>query len=174
MSDGDDSTLLGRRDFLGRGTLLGLGVVGVGSGVIGARSLWPRTGLPGAPRLDAGRPDEYRVGEVDGRLLREGWVWVVRTPEGFYAVSARCTHLGCKLRHVDANQQFHCMCHGSLFGEDGDVLRGPAARPLERVFITLSVEGRLLVDPSVRYRRELGQWDSPGAFVRLTRGRERG
>lgn len=43
---------------------------------------------------------------------------------------ARCTHLGCKLNHIAADR-ISCPCHGSQFDVlTGNVLKGPAARPL--------------------------------------------
>jgi glycine/D-amino acid oxidase-like deaminating enzyme/nitrite reductase/ring-hydroxylating ferredoxin subunit len=49
-----------------------------------------------------------------------------------HAVSLRCTHLGCLLRFNGAERSWDCPCHGSRFGVDGEVLEGPATRPLER------------------------------------------
>jgi cytochrome b6-f complex iron-sulfur subunit len=168
---GPKRTLLGRRDLLSMTTLGGLGAAIAGGLVLGLRTLWPRTGKASALRLPAGRPEDYAVGHVHTGLLREHWAVVVRSAEGFYALSARCTHLGCKLRHVPATSQLHCACHGSLFSLQGKVLRGPASRHLERVNITLGPEGTLLVDPTIRYRMERGEWSHPGAFVRYKRRR---
>jgi cytochrome b6-f complex iron-sulfur subunit len=164
-------TLLGRRDLLSMTTLGGIGAAIIGGLVLGLRTLWPRTGKASALRLPAGRPEDYAVGQVYVGLLREHWTFVVRSAEGFYALSARCTHLGCKLRHVPAASQLHCACHGSLFSLEGEVLRGPASRHLERVNITLGSEGILLVDPTVRYRMERGEWSHPGSFVRYPKHR---
>jgi cytochrome b6-f complex iron-sulfur subunit len=168
-SDKKHPHLLGRRDALSIGALGGVGLCLGGAILVGARTLWPRAGRASALRLAAGRPADYAVGQVDGRLLREHGVWVVRDTKGFYALSARCTHLGCRLRHVPSTDRarFHCMCHGSLFSLEGEVLRGPASRHLERVYLAQATDGTLLVDPALRYRQELGEWQRPGAFVRL-------
>ncbi|MEU0787357.1 FAD-dependent oxidoreductase [Streptomyces sp. NPDC006173] len=48
-----------------------------------------------------------------------------------HAVSAVCTHLGCLVAFNNAERTWECPCHGSRFGIDGQVLQGPALRPLE-------------------------------------------
>ncbi len=50
---------------------------------------------------------------------------------GLHAVSARCTHLGCIVEWNTAERTWDCPCHGSRFGIDGRVLKGPAVDPLE-------------------------------------------
>jgi cytochrome b6-f complex iron-sulfur subunit len=166
-----ESTLFGRRDFLARGSLVCLSAAAVTGAALGLRALWPRAGAATALYVPAGRPEDYAVGQVSERLLAEHQLWVVRDRAGFYALSARCTHLGCKLRHAPGAGEYRCMCHGSFFSADGGVRRGPAARALERLLITLTRDGALLVDPSVRYRKERGEWDRPGAFVNYVAAR---
>lgn len=51
-----------------------------------------------------------------------------------------CTHLGCTFPWDGQADQFRCPCHGSRFGPDGSVVRGPADRPLKLVHVAQTGE----------------------------------
>lgn len=108
------------------------------------RFMYPKVSYEASKVFKAGRPENYKVGSVN--LIPGRGVWVVRGEEGFYALLAKCTHLGCQPVWYGDQQVFKCPCHGSRFYKDGVNFAGPAPRPLERLFIDLSKEGYLVVD----------------------------
>ncbi len=87
---GDEIT---RRDFLNEITLGALGIAGLGSVAVTYQFFSPNVLFEPATTFRAGNPDLYPVHSVT--FLQDQQVYIVRMPEGFYAVSAVCTHLGC-------------------------------------------------------------------------------
>jgi menaquinol-cytochrome c reductase iron-sulfur subunit len=99
--------------------------------------------------LPEGRPKqlEYvttgRDGYMETRILKA--VWAVKSGNGEITVySPLCTHLGCGYTWNGAAGRFECPCHLSRFNVEGEVIGGPAPRPLDR--LPLKTEnGRLLI-----------------------------
>jgi Rieske Fe-S protein len=50
----------------------------------------------------------------------------------YTAMSNICTHLGCRVRWIDEQDQFFCPCHNAVFDKLGQVVDGPPPRPLDR------------------------------------------
>lgn len=48
------------------------------------------------------------------------------------ALDARCTHEGCTVKFIPAEQFISCACHQGRFDLDGTVLAGPPPRPLKK------------------------------------------
>jgi cytochrome b6-f complex iron-sulfur subunit len=57
---------------------------------------------------------------------------IIRTDEKvFHALSAVCTHLGCIVKWDSGKKMLVCPCHAATFDVSGNVVSGPAPRPLE-------------------------------------------
>jgi cytochrome b6-f complex iron-sulfur subunit len=54
-----------------------------------------------------------------------------------WGIVDNCTHLGCTFPWNENDQQFQCPCHGSLYDEQGRVVRGPAPLPLQLVHVAV-------------------------------------
>jgi len=71
-----------------------------------------------------------------GRVLRDQHVALYRDQDGvLHAISSVCTHMGCNVGWNDQNKVWVCPCHGSRFAPAGNVINGPAVKPLPPVEI---------------------------------------
>ena len=75
-------------------------------------------------------------------------VAVLRDPynsQKVIAVNPKCTHQSCDVKWAAGAKRYECPCHGSNFGADGEVLNGPATKPLA-VYSAKIVETKVLVE----------------------------
>jgi cytochrome b6-f complex iron-sulfur subunit len=140
----DAPDAISRRDFLNEVTAGALGIAGLGALVVTYGYLSPNALFEPSTTFRAGNPDLYPVNSVT--FNQDQQVYIVRTQEGFYAVSAVCTHLGCITQWKPDANLIACPCHGSKFKSDGTKVEGPAPRSLPHFAITLTPDGELLVD----------------------------
>lgn len=133
-----------RRDFFNEIASGALGFTALGSLVVTYKYLSPNALFEPPTKFRAGNPNLYPVNSVT--YLVDQQVFIVRTPEGFYAVSAVCTHLGCITQWKPEVNRIACPCHGSKFKSDGTKIEGPAPRSLPHFLISLTPDGELLVD----------------------------
>lgn len=116
---------------------------GAGVGVAGAESLallqqaqrpqelvapgneaWYEVALAG--EVPPGGAKSFSAGGVLGFLLNDGG--------RLHAVSAICTHMGCRLKPSGA-AELRCLCHGSRFNRRGEVLSGLAPTALPEITV---------------------------------------
>jgi len=78
------------------------------------------------PNITLGAPNTYQLGTK--LYIPEVKAWLMRDKDGLYAVSATCTH------------------HDSQFDHSGRVLQGPASDPLPHFELSLSDDGRVIIN----------------------------
>lgn len=77
----------------------------------------------------------FRQSRVDGWKVttEKKTAWVVKLADNnVVAYGPQCTHLGCAYHWEADKNEFVCPCHTTLFSIDGNVISGPAPRPLDR------------------------------------------
>jgi cytochrome b6-f complex iron-sulfur subunit len=135
------------------------------------RFLVPNTNNDPPSTFKAGRPEDYALNEVVAYKDKGTWIVRAKDENGWdilYALSTTCTHLGCTPNWLEDAKKFKCPCHGSGFYITGVNFEGPAPRPLERWAIKKGDDGRVLVDKSVKFQKELGQWTNPDSYIKMT------
>ncbi|HYM50345.1 MAG TPA: ubiquinol-cytochrome c reductase iron-sulfur subunit [Candidatus Limnocylindrales bacterium] len=171
----EDSREMSRRSFL---ALLGWGafvVASLAALVQSIRFMQPNALYEDPAAFKAGAPADYPVGSTT--VITDKRVVINRDPDGFYAISLICTHLGCTPRYFSdvtsdlvqkgiggltdpatgqsATQAhpdlpgFKCPCHGSRYYRDAINFYGPAPRPMDRISIVLSKDDKLFIDRSI-------------------------
>jgi cytochrome b6-f complex iron-sulfur subunit len=149
--------------FLNRRGFLGLAFVGALAAVAGQwlgalyQFLRPPKSQGFGGMIYAGRIEEFPQGSVN--RIMAGRFYITHGEDGLLALYQKCTHLGCSVPWAEAEGQFHCPCHGSLFTKKGEVVGGPAPRPLD-LFQIFIKNGEVWVDtsqPKQRNRYEPSQ-----------------
>jgi glycine/D-amino acid oxidase-like deaminating enzyme/nitrite reductase/ring-hydroxylating ferredoxin subunit len=75
--------------------------------------------------------DELKPGEAGILKIDGDNVAAYRDENGrVHAVSAVCSHMGCLVGWNQTDKTWDCPCHGSRFELTGEVLHGPATKPL--------------------------------------------
>jgi cytochrome b6-f complex iron-sulfur subunit len=136
-----------RRDFLLKVAVGACGAAAAGAGVVTLDYLEPKVLFEPPTLFRAGSPLDFPEGTV--RFDKEHRAYVIGTSGGVYALSAVCTHLGCITRFRSDENVIACPCHGSRFDLEGNVVGGPAPRPLPWIEVQADASGALLVDTSV-------------------------
>ncbi len=132
-------------------------LVTAGMGVI-TTALAGLVGLVASPRLKS-EPRRWRAAistlemPADGPATAvladrhaDGWyvtrkqsiVFIDREGNGYRALSAICSHLGCRVNWNAADKQFKCPCHGGVYDRDGNVVSGPPPAPLARYAVRVN------------------------------------
>ena len=161
MISDPDTVDRGRRSFLGK---IALGFISIGlmaQGWTYLRSLIPNILYEPPKKFKVGLPEAMAEGV---NFIDTQRVFIIKTGGHFSCLSARCTHLGCTVKHIQlsheetvrlggeevtVDHEFHCPCHGSKFRQNGAPYSGPAPKGLPWHGIKIAPEdGQLVVDVS--------------------------
>ncbi len=132
---------------------------------------------------NVGLPQEIRLGMIDQLRSRaigtvqkassgRSSVYSVRVPEGLLAVWGRCPKDDCFVtwRPRDPSEdaiastgRFYCSCDASVFDRRGEIVTGPAPRPLDVLPIELGEGGSVIARSGNPLKREVGN-ETGGAF----------
>jgi cytochrome b6-f complex iron-sulfur subunit len=85
--------------------------------------------------------DEIPLGTAKEIIFNETpLVLINRRGSGFIALSRICTHLGCLVGYDKFNDKLICPCHAGEFDLEGNVLSGPATKPLPRYPLKITAD----------------------------------
>jgi cytochrome b6-f complex iron-sulfur subunit len=131
-----------RRGFF-KYALLGFSALVAAGGVIYPiiSYLWPpkKGGGASQARVAVATTAELPVGKGQVFSVNNKPVIVINTPDGYKALSATCTHLGCIVAWNEQRQVIACPCHEAFFNTNGAVISGPPPGPLPT--LQVQVEG---------------------------------
>lgn len=141
-----------RRSFLtrlvlGAAALIGAGVAGLAGAVVTPRGRAAvKRWRPAASMFDL-PPNGPFVATLIERHA-DGWhetrrqsvVFIDKVGDEYRALSATCTHLGCRVAWDATHYQYKCPCHGGIFDRTGAVVSGPPPRGLDSLPVRLNAE----------------------------------
>lgn len=95
------------------------------------------TGKKGSRKLNL-------TGQPDGIYFYDSFL-VTKKGAALTVLNNRCTHAGCKV-NKEHNGEILCACHGSRYKSTGEVIHGPALKPLEKLnYSTNPVSGEITI-----------------------------
>jgi len=123
-----------RRGFLKYLFLLAFSVLATAAGVLTPviAYLWPprKGGSVTGGRVAVASVADLGIGKGAVFSVNNKAVIVIRTADGYAALSAVCTHLGCIVFWNEQRQVIACPCHAGFFRTNGTVISGPPPAPL--------------------------------------------
>ena len=139
-----------RRSFLTRLVAAGAALIGAGvAGLAAAVAVPRRRAVTRRWRTAASMFDLPPTGPLVATLTErhsDGWhetrkstvVFLDKDGDGYRALSATCTHLGCRVAFNTESGHYKCPCHGGTFDRTGQVVSGPPPEGLHRLPVRLN------------------------------------
>ena len=99
--------------------------------------------------LNQAKPVVLQSGQAVPKYLNKNLnLYVCRDSQGLWGVDVTCTHLGCLPGFVSDKALFVCPCHSSQYNINGDLISGPALKPLPRFAACKGSDGLIHIDLS--------------------------
>ena len=100
-------------------------------------------------------------------------LWLSNSNNGVTAIYKVCTHLGCLYNWNSQEGKFLCPCHGSQFTLEGEYIRGPAPRSLDRFVIqVIGDDGKVLVETDPKTGAPIPVPNQPNAVIKVDTGKK--
>jgi cytochrome b6-f complex iron-sulfur subunit len=141
-----------RRQFFLKLGLGSLGIAAAGTVAFAYQYLEPNVLYEPSPVVNVGKPERYAPNSVT--LDVNSGIYIIHSQEGFFSLTAVCTHLGCLTTWQPEINMITCPCHGSKFNRDGVVVEGPAPKPLPWLKMWMNDDGELMVDRATKVAPE--------------------
>ena len=129
--------------------LLGFSALATAGGVLTPiiAYLWPpkQASAAGGGRVAVAATEELPVGTGEVYSVYNKPVIVIHTADGYKALSATCTHLGCILFWNEQRAVIACPCHEAYFNTNGVVISGPPPSPLDEFRVQVE-DGQIYVE----------------------------
>ena len=133
--------------------------VNAGMGLITA-ALAGLVGAAAAPKRESGAlrwrkaasifdmPPKGPFAAVLAERKADGWlettkqtvIYIDKQGDAYQALSATCSHLGCRVTWNEEKTQYLCPCHGGVYDRTGRVVAGPPPAPLRRVNVRVNAQ----------------------------------
>jgi Rieske Fe-S protein len=139
-----------RRRTLARFVAAGVGLVGAGlAGLVGLVASPRNAGSALRWRKAASvsdLPADAPFTAVLGERHHDGWmetrkqsvIFIEKDGDAYRALSATCSHLGCRVNWDASSSTYKCPCHGGVYDRQGNVVSGPPPAPLTRINVRLN------------------------------------
>src|ERR1019366_3906838 len=109
----DDNNLtdhaVNRRQFFAKLGLGSLGIAAAGTVAFAYQYLEPNVLYEPSPVVNLGKPERYALNSV--MLDVNSGIYIIHSQEGFFSLSAVCTHLGCLTTWQPEINMITCPCH---------------------------------------------------------------
>ncbi len=156
---------VGRRNFLKYAWWGAFGLLSAQAAAATGLFFWPvlKEGSFGS-MFEVGNINELPpVGSVT--YFSEFQIYLSHVPEGIIAMWRKCPHLGCvvpwepalpSLDDIEELGNFTCPCHNSQYNRYGEIIAGPAPRPLDYFPIEIADDGTIIADTGTVIQRSEG------------------